>query len=81
MNKSYFEILRAGVNTTLQDEGRPNVYHIGVPFSGAMDRRNYLISNSISAIEVFKSLSCSCFFSNEFSVELISEFISSISRW
>ena len=47
MNKSYFEILRAGVNTTLQDEGRPNVYHIGVPFSGAMDRRNYLISNSI----------------------------------
>ena len=47
MIKSYFEILRPGINTTLQDEGRANVYHIGVPFSGAMDKRNYLISNSI----------------------------------
>ena len=47
MTKAYFEILRSGVNTTLQDEGRSNLYHIGIPFSGAMDNRNYLISNSL----------------------------------
>ena len=47
MTKAYFEILRPGVNTTLQDEGRSNLYHIGIPFSGAMDNRNYLISNSL----------------------------------
>ena len=47
MNKSYFEIIRAGINTTFQDEGRGNLYHIGIPFSGAMDNRNYLISNKL----------------------------------
>ena len=45
MTKNYFEIIRAGINTTFQDLGRENLYHIGIPFSGAMDRRNYLISN------------------------------------
>jgi len=45
MTKAYFELLRSGINTTLQDEGRPHQYHIGVSFSGAMDKRNYLISN------------------------------------
>ena len=43
MNKAFFEILRPGINSTLQDEGRFNQYHIGLPFSGAMDKRNYLI--------------------------------------
>ena len=47
MNKAYFEILRPGINSTLQDEGRANQYHIGIPFSGAMDKRNYLISNCL----------------------------------
>jgi len=47
MNKNYFEIIRAGINTTFQDEGRSNLYHIGIPFSGAMDKRNYLISNKL----------------------------------
>ena len=47
MNKTYFEILRAGVNSTLQDSGRSHQYHIGIPFSGAMDRRNYLICNKL----------------------------------
>ena len=45
MTKSYFEVLRAGINTTYQDLGRKNLYHIGIPFSGAMDNRNYLIAN------------------------------------
>ena len=42
-----FEIIRAGVNTTFQDQGRSNLYHIGIPFSGAMDNRNYILSNKL----------------------------------
>ncbi len=48
MNKNYFTIIRAGVNTTFQDQGRKNLYHIGIPFSGAMDNRNYLLSNKLA---------------------------------
>ena len=47
MTKNYFEVIRAGINTTFQDTGRSNLYHIGVPFSGAMDNRNYLIANNL----------------------------------
>ena len=47
MNKSCFEIIRAGINTTFQDLGRKNLYHIGIPFSGAMDSRNFLLANKI----------------------------------
>jgi len=42
-----FEIIRAGINTTFQDSGRKNLYHIGIPFSGAMDKRNYMLANSL----------------------------------
>ena len=42
-----FEIIRAGVNTTFQDQGRKNLYHIGIPFSGAMDNRNYSLANKL----------------------------------
>ena len=47
MNKNYFEIIRAGINSTFQDLGRNNLYHIGIPFSGAMDNRNYLLANKL----------------------------------
>ena len=47
MNKNCFKILRAGINTTFQDQGRKNLYHIGIPFSGAMDNRNYLLANKL----------------------------------
>ena len=47
MSNNYFEIIRAGVNTTFQDKGRNNLYHIGIPFSGAMDNRNYLLANKL----------------------------------
>ena len=47
MSKNYFKILRAGINTTFQDQGRKNLYHIGIPFSGAMDKRNYLLANKL----------------------------------
>ena len=43
-----FEIIRAGVNTTFQDKGRSNLYHIGIPFSGAMDNRNYSLANKLT---------------------------------
>ena len=43
-----FEIIRAGVNTTFQDQGRSNLYHIGIPFSGAMDNRNYILANKLT---------------------------------
>jgi len=47
MSKNFFQIIRAGINTTFQDQGRKNLYHIGIPFSGAMDNRNYLIANKL----------------------------------
>ena len=47
MIKNYFKVLRAGINTTFQDLGRKNLYHIGIPFSGAMDKRNFLIANKL----------------------------------
>jgi len=48
MSKDYFIVIRGGVNSTFQDFGRENLYHIGLPFSGAMDRRNYLIANKLA---------------------------------
>ena len=47
MNNTYFEILRPGINTTIQDAGRNNLYHIGITASGAMDQRNYQFVNNI----------------------------------
>ncbi len=47
MSNNYFDIIRPGINTTFQDIGRDNLYHIGIPFSGAMDNRNYLLSNKL----------------------------------
>jgi biotin-dependent carboxylase-like uncharacterized protein len=48
MTKNYFEVLRPGINTTFQDLGRKNLYHIGIPFSGAMDNRNFILANAIA---------------------------------
>ena len=47
MNNSYFDIIRPGINTTFQDKGRDHLYHLGIPFSGAMDNRSYLIANKL----------------------------------
>ena len=47
MKSNYFEIIRGGLNSTFQDLGRENLYHVGLPFSGAMDKRNYLIANKL----------------------------------
>ena len=48
MIDTYFEILRAGVNTTMQDAGRNHLYHIGVTISGAMDQRNFKLANLLT---------------------------------
>ena len=47
MKADYFKVIRGGINSTFQDQGRKNLYHIGIPFSGVMDNRNYLIANKI----------------------------------
>ena len=52
MSNSCFKVIRAGINTTFQDKGRDNLYHIGIPFSGAMDNRNYLLANKLVGNEL-----------------------------
>ena len=49
-----FEIIRAGINTTFQDDGRNHLYHIGVPSSGVMDKRNYILANSLVGNKIDK---------------------------
>tara|TARA_B100001750_G_scaffold246786_1_gene270244 strand:+ start:954 stop:1913 length:960 start_codon:yes stop_codon:yes gene_type:complete len=45
MNNNYFEILRPGINTTFQDQGRFNLQHFGVAQSGCMDYKSFTIAN------------------------------------
>ena len=47
MINSYFKLIRSGINTAYQDKGRENLYHIGIPHSGAMDNRNFLMANKL----------------------------------
>ena len=47
MTEAYFEILRPGINTTVQDFGRNHLYHIGVTVGGAMDLRNHKLANAL----------------------------------
>ena len=47
MINDYFSVIRGGLNSTFQDNGRKYFYHIGLPFSGVMDKRNFEIANKI----------------------------------
>ena len=47
MSDTYFEILRPGINSSIQDKGRNHLYHIGITISGAMDQRNFTLSNAL----------------------------------
>jgi len=48
MNKNnFFQVLRPGINTTYQDEGRFGLQHLGVPPSGCMDFKSFKIANSL----------------------------------
>jgi len=48
MTDTYFEILRPGINTTIQDTGRNYLYHIGITVSGAIDQRSYKLANYLT---------------------------------
>ena len=47
MTDTFFEIIRPGINTTIQDRGRNHLYHIGITVSGAMDQSKFQISNAL----------------------------------
>ena len=47
MSDTYFEILRPGINSSIQDKGRNHLYHIGITISGAMDQRIFALSNAL----------------------------------
>ena len=47
MSDTYFEILRPGINSSIQDKGRNHLYHIGITISGAMDQRIFTLANAI----------------------------------
>ena len=47
MSNTYFEILRPGINTTIQDCGRNHMYHEGIAVSGAIDQRNFKLANKL----------------------------------
>ncbi|MFD2239381.1 biotin-dependent carboxyltransferase family protein [Aureimonas populi] len=49
-----FEVLHPGIQTSVQDLGRPGYFHLGIPLSGAMDRfalraANLLVGNEEGA--------------------------------
>ena len=80
MINSYFELIRSGINTTYQDKGRENLYHIGIPYSGVMDNRNFLIANKLvnnnlvfeSQFRFFLSFSTIIIFLSDFLMHVLS---------
>ena len=47
MSNVFFEVLRPGINTTFQDEGRFHMQHFGVTPGGCMDLKAFLIANAL----------------------------------
>jgi antagonist of KipI len=47
MNNSILKVLRPGINTTFQDKGRFGFQHFGIPTSGSMDHRSFLVANAL----------------------------------
>lgn len=47
MNNNFFEVIRAGINTTFQDKGRFEMQHLGIAPSGCMDYESFLIANKL----------------------------------
>ena len=47
MSNNFFEVLRAGINTTYQDKGRFYMQHFGVAPGGCMDLKAFLIANAL----------------------------------
>ena len=40
-------VVSSGIQTTIQDLGRPGYYHLGIPMSGAMDRLAFRAANAV----------------------------------
>ena len=47
MSNNFFEVLRAGINTTYQDKGRFHMQHLGVASGGCMDLKAFIIANAL----------------------------------
>ena len=47
MTECFFKVLRPGINTTYQDEGRFSLQHLGLPPSGCMDSQAFSLVNAI----------------------------------
>jgi antagonist of KipI len=47
MSENFFNVLRPGINTTYQDKGRFGMQHLGIPQSGCMDYKSFLLANAI----------------------------------
>ena len=47
MSNYFFEVLRPGINTTFQDEGRFHMQHLGVTPGGCMDLESFSIANAL----------------------------------
>tara|TARA_Y100000590_G_scaffold314548_1_gene355625 strand:- start:299 stop:1258 length:960 start_codon:yes stop_codon:yes gene_type:complete len=47
MSNYFFEVLRAGINTTFQDKGRFHMQHLGVTPGGCMDLESFVIANAL----------------------------------
>ena len=47
MSNNFFEVLRAGINTTYQDRGRFHMQHFGVAPGGCIDLKAFLIANAL----------------------------------
>jgi len=47
MNSNFFEVLRPGINSTFQDQGRFNLQHFGVAPSGCMDYESFTVANAL----------------------------------
>ncbi len=47
MSNNFFEVLRAGINTTYQDKGRFHMQHFGITPGGCMDIKSFLIANAL----------------------------------
>ena len=47
MSKSFFKVIRCGINSTYQDKGRYGLQHLGIPAGGCMDSESFLYANAI----------------------------------
>ena len=47
MSNFFFKVLRPGVNTTYQDNGRFGLQHFGIAAAGCMDKESFFLANAL----------------------------------